>query len=230
MCLLHAGAVITLSLCPNTHSPSSSGSQGPTLVRARVSAEAVAELRTSHCPRHDSRFSRKFPFLALLPSCSIISRVWSGPLATTPPVARPCSPHLAFHPVNISSACACRGRREGSQTIFLLRASDRKQQETSSLALTVANVCSTHGPRGRTFSTSEKLMMTFVTREVFHAEARVRVLAALCTMWEQRWDSHLQVHKCYLLVPRHECLNLRFSGENRLKKTEATRPIKGKTC
>lgn len=101
-------------------------------------------------------------------------------------------------------------------------------QQNSSLALTTTSVCFTHGPRGHTLSTSEKLMMASVTWEVFHPEARVCVLPALCTIWKQHWESYLQVHKCYLIVPWHEKLNLRLSGESRLKKAEATQPLRAK--
>lgn len=70
--------------------------------------------------------------------------------------------------------------------------------------------------------------MASVTWEVFHPEASVCVLPALCTIWKQHWESYLQVHKCYLIVPWHEKLNLRLSGESRLKKAEATQPLRAK--
>lgn len=84
---------------------------------------------------------------------------------------------------------------------LLPHANDLSKQKDSSLALTMANVCSTHGPRGHTLSTSEKLMMASVTWEVFRPEARVCVLPALCTIWKQHWESYLQVHKYNLIAP-----------------------------
>lgn len=85
------------------HSPSSGGSEVPTLVYVRMSAEAGAELRISHWPKQDSPFPRQFPFLALLPGCRRISTVGSLPSATAPPTAGPGPPHLVFHPTHASS-------------------------------------------------------------------------------------------------------------------------------
>lgn len=59
--------------------------------------------------------------------------------------------------------------------------------------------------------------MASMTWELFHPEAKVGVLPAFRTIWNDHWESSLQVHKRYLIVPWHERLNLRLSGESRLK-------------